>query len=286
MKRILFTLGDIPTGAERVVGTIAKQLDKLLYEACFVTLRKGDNFADSLAQYKPDIVFCSQVHLTKQVVDAVSLYSNIDLVFRCNYMLDDIHSEVVKEIIDGYPKANLIIAQTTTMREQLIERLSVPSEKVIVYHNPVDTENISELAGDCSPYPNDDKRHFVWVGRFDAIKDLPTLLNAFKLVSSQDDKTSLYLLGECPNPKDYQQENVYLLGYLQNPYPWIKYADALILCSRSEAMPNVILEAIALGTYVICTRCCDAIENFILENEGKLVEIMDVEGLAQALMQI
>ena len=286
MKRIIFTLGDIPTGAERVVKTIAKQLDTSLYESFFVTLQSGDKIGDSLVQLKPDIVFCSQVHWAQQVADSVLEYSNIDLVFRCNYMLDDIQSEVVKQVGKSYRKAKLIIAQTNAMKKQLIEMLSIPSEKIIVHHNPVDREGMFELAGECSPYPNDAKRHFAWVGRFDPIKDLPTLIDAFKLARTYNNNIALYLIGECPTPEYYQEDGVYLVGYQQNPYPWIKYADSLILCSKSEAMPNVILEAIALGTHVICTKCCEEIEGYVLSNSGTLVEIMDVQGLAQAILEM
>ena len=70
-RRILFTLGTVQTGAERVVQTIARQLDKNLYVVCFCTLATGDDFMSFLQEYTPDVVFCSQIHLAKKLADAV-----------------------------------------------------------------------------------------------------------------------------------------------------------------------------------------------------------------------
>ena len=48
-------------------------------------------------------------------------------------------------------------------------------------------------------------------------------------------------------------DRVHLAGYVRNPYPSIAAADALILTSAYEGLPNVVLEALALQTPVIAT---------------------------------
>src|SRR5207245_6286319 len=52
---------------------------------------------------------------------------------------------------------------------------------------------------------------------------------------------------------------VRFVGLRRNPYPFIKHADLLVLPSRNEAFPNVVLEAIALGTPVVATNCTPAL---------------------------
>lgn len=49
------------------------------------------------------------------------------------------------------------------------------------------------------------------------------------------------------------ERNVTLQGSDLNPSPWIAAADAFVLPSRFEGMPNAALEALALGTPVIAT---------------------------------
>lgn len=282
-KRILFTLGEIPTGAERVVQTIARQLDKNLYEACFCTLATGDDFMSFLQEYTPDVVFCSQIHLANKVADAVCDYGNIELVFRCNYMLQDVSEDIVANAASAYPKAKMVIAQTTTMRKQLLESFDLDPEKVIVYHNPVDVERITALAGSVSPYPDDGCTHFVWVGRFDPIKDLDTLLKAFTIVHRQNPNTSLYLVGDCPNHETYQQKGVHLVGYKENPYPWMKYADCFVLSSKSEACPNVLLEADVLGTKIICSKCSNILD--VISNVS-IFDVGDIKSMVHMLLAV
>lgn len=281
-KRILFTLGTVQTGAERVVQTIARRLDKEKYEHSFCTLSLEDNFQAILKEVKPDVVFCSQIHLAQKVADAVCSHEDIELVFRCNYMLQDVSEDIARQAASAYPKSKMVIAQTKAMRDQLLGTFDLDPEKVIVYHNPVDVEHITALAGSVSPYPKDGFTHFVWVGRFDPIKDLDTLLKAFAIVHRQNPKTSLYLVGNCQNPEDYQQDGVHLVGYQENPYPWMKFADCFVLSSKSEACPNVLLEASALGTKIVTTRCCPDIEE--LATADKVVEVGDIYTFVDTLI--
>ena len=45
------------------------------------------------------------------------------------------------------------------------------------------------------------------------------------------------------------------MGYKKNPYPFIKYSDVLVLTSKYEGLPNVLLEAITLKKFVISSNC-------------------------------
>ncbi len=49
--------------------------------------------------------------------------------------------------------------------------------------------------------------------------------------------------------------HVYLLGYKENPYPYLKNAGALVLSSREEGFGLVLLEAMSLGCATISLSC-------------------------------
>jgi glycosyltransferase involved in cell wall biosynthesis len=77
---------------------------------------------------------------------------------------------------------------------------------------------------------------------------------------------------------------VHFVGFHKNPYPFFKIADAFVLSSRIEGMPNVILEALACGTGVIAVPATGGTRE-LLEGRLKcaLAESVSALSLAQAL---
>ncbi|MEL6844893.1 MAG: glycosyltransferase, partial [Bacteroidota bacterium] len=56
--------------------------------------------------------------------------------------------------------------------------------------------------------------------------------------------------------KDAQLERyVHFLGYQANPYSYMAKADIMVLSSRTEGLPNIIIESLACGTPVIASDC-------------------------------
>ena len=51
------------------------------------------------------------------------------------------------------------------------------------------------------------------------------------------------------------EERVLFTGFVKNPYPILKGAQLFVLSSLYEGMPNVLLEAIALGVPVVSSDC-------------------------------
>jgi glycosyltransferase involved in cell wall biosynthesis len=66
-------------------------------------------------------------------------------------------------------------------------------------------------------------------------------------------------------------DKVQFLGYVNNPFPYIIVSDALILSSRFEGFPNVLLEANALGIPVFSNFCLGGINEIIIPNTNGIV---------------
>lgn len=266
--------------------TMAKELQGD-YLVAFATVAPDENAPDKIAEAIevncPDIVFCSFIVLSPYVI-LEGKKRNLTVVIRNDYWLRDVPPCARKRLKETYHLADQIIAQTKPLRKELLEEFALDPKKVIVKENPIDREGIEEgLRNATSPYPDNGCKHFVWVGRFDPIKRLDLLLSAFSLLHQVDNNTELYLVGKPDDQKKYKQSGVHVVGFQKNPYPWIKFSDCLVLCSHSEACPNVLLEALYIGTKVIVSEEILQ-ESCVLDESAFPFQKNDVSSLVRKML--
>lgn len=161
-----------------------------------------------------------------------------------------------------YKKFDRIICQCRYMQEDLVTNYHIPIEKTVIINNPLDIARIESLA-DKEPFANMDdlveNKFFVACGRLAGVKGFDLLLEAF--AGSQDLGYDLLIIGSGPQEQKLKelaanlgiQQKIRFLGRQSNPFYFFKRAEALILSSRYEGFPNVVLEALACGTPVIAT---------------------------------
>lgn len=266
MKKILFFETKEFTGATRVTRTLAKAAMKE-YEVAFAQV--GDNVQEdiesAIAEERPDILFSSFIRINPDVIETGKSHS-LKVIIRNDYNMNDVSEEVREHAIETYPLADEIIAQTEQMRNDLLQRASIAPSKIKVIRNPLDEEDILQKASEPNPFENNGNFHFLWVGRKDPIKDLDTLHSAFEIVKKQEPKTDLTLVSNDPNP-----------------YRWIKNADCLVISSVSEASPNVLREALFLGTPVISTDCSETVRKMLPKES--IVPIHQPTAMADAMIK-
>lgn len=80
--------------------------------------------------------------------------------------------------------------------------------------------------------------------------------------------------------------NVHVLGYVGDMRDFYAACDVLVLPSRSEGCPNVVLEAMAMKTAVIAADAAATRELVTSGVDGLLYEIGDVDALAGAMHRL
>jgi glycosyltransferase involved in cell wall biosynthesis len=120
----------------------------------------------------------------------------------------------------------------------------------------------------------------LFVGNLVAVKGLDVLMDALATLLSLGTKFQCAILGEGPLKADLRSRiNARGLGArvrLMGPRPleelsdWYRAADLVVLPSRSEGVPNVLLEAIACQTPFVATRV------------GGIPEIASADSLVQS----
>ena len=135
------------------------------------------------------------------------------------------------------------------------------------------------------------------VARFDfRSKDFYTLINAYsELPEDLKTRYQLLLLGDGPDMEKvkryvYQkneEKNVILLGKDNNPYKWMSRADILILSSKSEGLPTVLIESMICNTPVISTICQTGPREILNNGEyGILVPVGDSNILKRSIIKL
>lgn len=139
--------------------------------------------------------------------------------------------------------------------------------------------------------PSVKNNNFVNVARLSPEKNHEELIIAFKEIVNIDSKSKLYILGDGPLFKPLNklisslglENNVFLLGFMDNPFMFVSQCDCFILTSNYEGQGMVILEAQTLGKPVIGTNVV-GINSVLNNNNGLLVE-KSVKGITNGMKE-
>jgi glycosyltransferase involved in cell wall biosynthesis len=130
-------------------------------------------------------------------------------------------------------------------------------------------------------------RVVLFVGNLVPVKAVDVLLAAWGML--RDDRARLLVVGDGADRAALQTQagrsGVVFLGALPQGEVarWMGAADVLVLPSRSEGMPNVVVEALASGVPVVASRVGGIGELVVEGGNGLLVEPGEAPALAAAL---
>ncbi|GIQ58092.1 hypothetical protein Flavo103_12280 [Flavobacterium collinsii] len=130
------------------------------------------------------------------------------------------------------------------------------------------------------------------VGQYEnEVKQFDKLISSYAKSNLREKKIHLAIVGngdESKLKKVIFESNigdfVHLLGYQNNPFKYVSKAKFLVLSSKNEGFPNVILEALACRTPVISFDCDFGPRDLIINLEnGILVENQNWRKFTEAL---
>ena len=195
----------------------------------------------------------------------------------------------------AYRQADTLVGVSQGSLTMMLKALDLPADqpcKVIL--NPVIDESLADkAAADPSPqWPwDEDVPVVLGVGRLVPQKDFSTLLRAFARVR-QSRPAKLIILGDGEERQNLQElaaqlgviQDVWMPGFVINPFAHMKRASVYVLSSKWEGLPNTLIQAMACGTPVIATRCPSGPDEILEEGKwGALVPIGDVDRMASEI---
>jgi glycosyltransferase involved in cell wall biosynthesis len=196
-----------------------------------------------------------------------------------------------------YPHLECIIAVSEGVRQDTLAVSGVDPARVVVVRNPVITPRLIEAAAAPSPHPwldDPESPVILAAGRLTLQKDFPTLLRAFADLHNHR-PCRLIILGDGRERASLLElshelgitEALALPGFTSNPYAYMIRADLFVLSSRWEGSPNVLTEAMALGTPVVSTDCPSGPSELLDRGRiAPLVPVGDWRALSKAIQQV
>jgi glycosyltransferase involved in cell wall biosynthesis len=199
-----------------------------------------------------------------------------------------------RDLRDLFQRADGVVAVSQGVANDIVEVTGIPPTRVQVVRNPNITPELDALAQEALEHPwfgPDQPPVVMGVGGLRTQKDFATLIKAFAILHARL-PCRLVILGQGRQQARLLRlardlgiaEAVALPGFDPNPYRYLARAKLFVLSSLWEGSPNVLTEALALGTPVVSTDCRSGPREITQGGKlGALVPVGDVKALAAAM---
>ena len=215
---------------------------------------------------------------------------HMDVVERGSKLKEFANAETARPI---YEKFDRIVPVSMACRDRFAEKFG-KGYPLQVVHNPMPVEEIRRKAKVAVQDFPDERINFVCVGRLVEQKGFDRLLQAVSDAKAGTTRLfHVYILGEGPERQKLEEmrtalcleDYVSLLGFCENPYPYLRQADAFLMSSRDEAFPLVVGESLIVGTPVIATDC-SGVREWLKDGRYGMVLENSTEGILDGLAQV
>lgn len=230
------------------------------------SLKSGKLLANALRQLKPDVVHAS---LTLSPLDfrlpEICAELNLPLVATFHPAFDrkvrsltsgtqHLTYQLYAPCLANYDRVIVF----SDLQRDLLHKLGVPEETLVVIPNGVDTHRYSPGSSTAKADLNAD-RLFVYQGRLSPEKNVESLLKGWRQ-ADMGPRCKLAIVGSGPLEASlklfYDDDNILWLGYVadvQRRIDLLRGADGFILPSFVEGLSLSLLEAMACGTACVAT---------------------------------
>jgi glycosyltransferase involved in cell wall biosynthesis len=300
-------------GTEKMILTIAKNIDKNLFDFVFFCIKGEGKFTQKLRElnYKVYVLNLKKnpfsfiklfIYIKREKIDILQSFLfvaniigriygkilKIKLIISSQRSTDEwrkwyhwLIERITKNLVDIY------ISNSYTAKDVLIKKAKIPRKKIKVIYNGIEIpEKIEKLKKDYIAIGN--------IGNLRKAKGHFNLIKAAKIVVEKYKNVKFYIIGEgelkeeiLKRIKEEKLENFFILtGYVEDVYSYLKIFDIFVLPSLWEGCPVSLLESMGYGIASIATDVGDV--SYIIENgkDGFIVEKNDYLKLSEKIIYL
>ncbi|MDM4769733.1 glycosyltransferase [Solimonas sp. SE-A11] len=258
-------------------------------------------FAEYVRATKPDVVLCTLRSLMTAAAASMLGKIKVPVVTRPANHLTRNSMELLRKSpakhglswlagIASLHAGRHLVCQSQDLYDDF-RRYGVPASRMTIIGNPIElpqVERIEKLKQQRQP----GAPSLVAVGRLMPQKGFDLLIESIALLRTRLPQVHLGIFGEGPDRSILEtqirrlnlEQHVRLNGFVREVDRSVAGADFLVSSSRYEGFPNVVLEALSLGTPVIATACPGGTRELVVPGEtGWLCAPNSASALADAI---
>ena len=255
----------------------------------FTDLKLLRTYKTILKQEKPDLVITYSI---KPNIYAGYLCGKMKIPFCAN--VQGLGTAFQKALLSNlvtvmyrtaFRKVETVFFENQANAQAFVRRRILPAKKEVVLSGA--GINLEEYR--YRQYPDNEKVHFLYLGRIMKEKGMDELFGAVEQLRKDGCEFVLDLVGFFEDEYKKQVEQlqsegiVRFYGFQENPKPYYAQTDCVVLPSYHEGMSNVLLEAAASGRAIITTDipgCREAVDN---GKSGMLCKVKSADSLYKAM---
>ncbi|CAN5382405.1 N/A [soil metagenome] len=192
--------------------------------------------------------------------------------------------------------AERIVVPTESVARVAMDRAHVPARKIAVIPNAIDPDAFDRSQIPLSPSRGGGPYPVGFIGRLDAVKRVPLLVQQLHAMRQTFPGTPvhLHIFGEGDQRWRIESEidrlhlkrDVTMHGAVQRPQDALKQIGLLVLPSIAEGFGLVLIEAMAAGVPIVASDAPGIRDVVRHEKTGLLVDPKNTTGLAFAILRV
>lgn len=243
-------------------NTLLRELPTTIKYKCLKKRAAKSIFSLALIINKenPDIVISTQVYINLVVIlSKVLSFKKPKLVIRDSSTLPSKKSPLFWLSFLLYRFADTILVLSQEIKGQMATKYWLNSNKIFLTPNYINHLELEEKAQLFDVKKSNKKNTvFTFCGRVEKVKRVDLLINALSKVFVKHKLFEFWIIGSGTDLNRIKEichkQNlsfVRFLGFQENPFPFLKKTDVLLLASEKEGFPNIVIEAMALQSIVL-----------------------------------
>lgn len=212
---------------------------------------------------------------------------------HCDLTKKDGFVQNVDRIKKYYTQYDNVIYVSDEVKQSYESLFGTSPEAVVLYNVNDDKEIILKSKEFSVPKENTNIPRIVSVGRLTYQKSFDRLIEVCKQLKERNYLFETLILGEGEDRENLKkmiieyglQDHVKLIGFVENPYPYIASADIMVCTSRYEGFSTVMTESLILGKAIVTTPCA-GMKELLGDSEYGVITEDHVEGIFTGISQL